>query len=89
MKTYLIILKLGLNDDSYINLIQYLKTATYWARPANNIWIIKSYNSAAQIRDGVMNKILSTDQVMVLELGKDWATYNFNKIITDWLKNNL
>ena len=90
MKTYLIIYQIGLPEVSYANLIAYLKTASQWARPYANTWIIKTTTDVATIRDGVRDRITKNDKVLVTEISsRNWGTFGVSKEVTDWMKNNL
>jgi len=91
MKTFLIIYQLSFSETSYINLINYLKTATYWARPTTSAWIIKTTTDAAKIRDGVKERLTLNDRVLVIELpaGSNWASSSIGKDVADWMKNNI
>ena len=90
MKTYLIICQLGFPEETYTNLVAYLKTSTYWARPVASAWLIKTTAEASKIRDGVKDRINAADKVLVISVpSKDWATYKVDKVVTDWMKNNL
>lgn len=90
MKSYLIIYKLALNEESYTNLIAYLKSADLWARPMANAWIIKTLKSSAEIRDGIISRINKGDQVLVIAVpNNDWATSAVPKAVTDWMKQGL
>lgn len=90
MKSYLIIYQISLPEASYTNLITYLKTASQWARPSANTWIIKTTSDVATIRDGVRDRIVKTDKVLVIDVsGANWGTFNVTKEVTDWMKNNL
>ncbi len=90
MKSYLVLLKLNADESSYHELISYLKTASSWARPSNNAWLIKTDSSSVQIRDGLSNLIGVYDKVIVISIsGNDWATLRADEAIVNWLKNNL
>ncbi|MEK7636972.1 MAG: hypothetical protein AAB402_01090 [Patescibacteria group bacterium] len=90
MKSFLISYQLSYTENSYPNLIAYLKTASQWARPCANTWIIKTPIDIAQIRDGIRDRIKSVDKVMVIEVpNSNWATFNISKDVTDWMRRNL
>jgi len=90
MNTYLIIFRLSANEDLYTNMIAYLKTSIYWARPMSGVWLIKTSNTVAGIRDGVKSRVNSSDIVFVVDVTKkDWATSNIEKIVSDWMKENV
>lgn len=90
MKLYLITYKLTLPESSYANLITYLKTAPYWARPMESTWIIKTEIEAVAIRDAIKERVHLNDKVLVIEFSCfHWATFNVSKEVTDWFKSNL
>lgn len=90
MNTYIIILKLTSREELYTNLLAYLKTATQWARPMAGVWIIRTSNTVAGIRDGVRSRIGSQDGVLVMDVSKKgWGTSNITKVVTDWMKKNI
>lgn len=90
MKTYFVIYKLASEETNYPNLLTYLKSATYWARPMENAWIIKTTTNAAGIRDGAKTKMLAADKILVISLpNNDWATFNISSVVTSWMKKNL
>lgn len=92
MNPFLINLQLSQPEDSYPNLMAYLKSANKWARPVTNAWIIRTPKTAAEIRDGITERINIKlgDKVIVMRLPDnfhtDWATNNISKAVTDWLK---
>ncbi len=92
MKSYIITLQLGYPENTYTNLASYLQSSSFWARPMQNIWIIKTSRSSAEIRNGINTRININlgDKVLVAKIENiDWATNNIDKIVTDWMKNNL
>lgn len=90
MKTYLIFLKLNLNEELYANLIAYLKTATYWARPSPGIWLIKVSNTSSKLRDDIRARVNRGDKVLVIEItNQNWATLSIDTKVTDWMKKNI
>jgi hypothetical protein len=36
-----------------------------------------------------MSKLDSNDKLIIIEVSKDWATYNISSEVTEWMKNNL
>lgn len=92
MKSYIIILQLGYPETSYTALINYIKSASLWAHPMNNVWIIKTPKTSAEIRDGVALNInigLGDKVAVIAVQSADWATNNVDKAVTDWMKNNM
>lgn len=92
MKTFLISYDLGVPEthSDYITLANYLKSRyASWARPVKSVWLIKSYDNAAQIRDAIKTVLDAKDKLIIAELSGNWGTYNVSKEVTDWMKNNL
>lgn len=89
MNTYIVILKLASNEDLYLNLVAFLKSRVSWARPTPGTWIIKTANSAGEIRDAIKSRIGSQDSVLVVKAGGTWATSSISKAVTDWMKEHL
>jgi len=92
MKTFLISYDLGVPEthSDYTILANHIKSLyAFWARPVKSVWIIKSDNNAAQIRDSIKLGLDSNDKLIVVELSGDWGTYNITKEVTDWMKTNL
>ncbi len=92
MKTFFVSYDLGVPESysDYIKLSDYLKSIFgTWARPVKSDWIVKSDLNAANIRDLIMSRLDSNDKLIVIEISKDWATYNISSEVTEWMKNNL
>jgi len=90
MKSYLIIFQLAFPEINYPNMINYLKTAQKWARPAPGVWIIKTTANSNTIRNSLQAKVNPTDKIFITSIpNDDWATRNIDKRVTDWMKNNL
>ncbi len=90
MKTYLIIYQLSVAESAYANLIAYIKTATYWAKPFNSAWLIKTDVDVAKIRDGLRERIGPNDKIIVIEVpNKNWGSYNISAEVTKWMHNNI
>lgn len=61
-----------------------------WARLSDNVWIIKTYSSAVDIRDQIRRIVPAETHVFVLDVNKSmWATSNFDSEIVSWIKSNL
>lgn len=92
MKTFFISYDLGVPESysDYVKLSDYLKSIFgAWARPVKSDWMVKSDLTAANIRDLIMSKLDSNDKLIIIEVSKDWATYNISSEVTEWMKNNL
>lgn len=90
MNTILILYHIALPESSHQGLVEYLKTAPQWARPATNTWIIKTITPVNNIRDGVKERIGANDKALVIDItGKNWGTFNVSKEVTEWMKQNV
>lgn len=54
-------------------------------RLTESCWLIRSNNTADAVRDYLKNFIDSDDKLAVITLGADWASYNIEKVATNWL----
>lgn len=91
MKTYLISydLKAPRNLNDYTRLINTIKTANYWAKPLESVWLIKSWLLSAQIRDELIKVINKDDKLLVIEITDNWAAYGLSKDVVVWLQGGI
>lgn len=96
MRTLLVILNLGPLASILLNqqIIPYIKETGSWAKLMDNIWLIKTENTPAQVRDDIRGRLgnLGTilDKVMVFDVSKsEWASYNFSAEISNWIRGNI
>ena len=92
MKTYLISYDLGLPEtyNDYKVLIDYIKTYSFWAKPLQSVWFIKTDKTVSQVRDELKLRVDSSDKILVMDItDSNWGTYNVSKNVTEWMKNNL
>lgn len=91
MKTYLISYDL-INPETlpeYIRLFNTIKSATFWAKPLESVWLVKTTLSSVQIRDELVKVIDANDKIMIIEVTNNWATFNLPKEVTDWMQQRL
>jgi hypothetical protein len=89
MNTYLISYDLIRGRD-YERLIQAIKDYPNWAKPLESLWLIKTSETVAQVRDRLINHVDADDKIFVIDVtGRAWGTYNVNNEVIDWIKNNL
>lgn len=91
MKTYLISYDLIKPESlpEYIRLFNTIKTAAFWAKPLQSVWLVKTTLSSAQIRDELRKVIDANDKLLVIEVTNNWAAYNLPKEVTDWMQQGL
>jgi len=92
MNTILISYDLGVPETyiDYINLANHIKSLySFWARPVKSVWIIKTFDTAEQVRDKLMSILDQNDKLIVVGVTGNWGTYNVSKEVTEWMKTNL
>lgn len=91
MKNYLISYDLGGNKSiyTYQNLHKAIKSATYWAKPLESVFFIKSNLSAIEIAKRLKSHIQKDDKLLVIEIGKDWGAINLPADVVNWLNRTL
>ena len=88
MKTYLITYELKTNRYNYQNLFDAIRSYTAWGRINESTWIIKTSQSALEIRNFLNNYLDYNDSIFVIITNKE-AAWNNVMASNDWLKNNL
>jgi hypothetical protein len=92
MKTYLISYDLGVPETSadYQKVINRIKNYSSWATPLKSQWLVNSTKTAKQVRDDITPLVDSNDEILVIDVtGADWASWNIDKEVTDWMQNNM
>lgn len=86
MKTYLVSYDL-INKKKYAQLADTLKTYSAWAKPLESVWLIRSNESASDIRHDLKMELDNDDKLIVIEVtNMFWATYNISAKVTEWMK---
>lgn len=74
----------------YTKITTYIKKATYWAKPLESVWFLKTNKSASDVRDDLKQITDSNDEILVLNVtGDAWATAHISSTVTEWMKNHL
>lgn len=91
MKTYLISYDLIKPESfpEYIRLFNTIKTAKFWAKPLQSVWLVKTTLSSAQIRDVLIKVIDVNDKIMVIEVTNNWAAFGLPKEVIDWMQQGF
>lgn len=76
-------------DKDYQKIIDEIKSFSSWAKPLESFWLIKTSETAENVRDRLKKVMDSNDKLMVVEVSKWWATYNISSKVTDWMKENI
>lgn len=85
MKAYLIIFE----GQDYIEIIKRIKNTGYWAKIADNSFIVLSDSSSSDIRTNLYQNIRVNKIYVVNITNCGWSSYGLSKEVTDWLKSNL
>ena len=88
MKTYLIGYDLKTGQD-YENLITAIKKYGTWWHCLDSTWLIKTDDTAVEVRDNLKKHIYSNDKLLVAKLSGEAAWFGFSEECSSWLKDNL
>ncbi len=79
------------NQEQYNQISERLRNYPKWARVMNNVWIVRSKDDIPTIRGNISSVIGEGDgSVLVMKVSCDaWGTYNVEKNITDWMRENV
>jgi hypothetical protein len=90
MKTYMIGYDLNKTGQDYASLIQEIKEIAngYWHH-LDSTWLVNSNLGASNIIDRLVPHVDANDEILVIAVADDWASYGIRKSGTDWLKESL
>ena len=72
----------------YDDIAELIKTASGgWAHPQGSVWFVDSLKSPAWWRDQLKQAGDSNDEFFVARWGGNWASYNQDPEINDWLND--
>lgn len=89
MKSYLISYDLNKPGQNYNDLYEAIKKIGTWWHHLDSTWIIRSSQSAEEIRDQLKANIDSNDKLIVIILTGEAAWCGFSTSGSKWLKDNL
>lgn len=90
MKTYMIGYDLNKSGQDYSSLIEAIKKiANGWWHHLDSTWLINTNLNASEIIDRLSKKIDQNDEILVIAVADDWATYGISKSGNEWLHNTL
>ena len=89
MDSHLITYDLNKQGQDYKTLHEKIKSIGTWWHCLESVWIVKSNNSASEIRDFLKTYIDSNDELLVIRVTKGWATQGLSDKCNKWLKDNL
>lgn len=73
----------------YSALYEAIKALGTWWHCLESIWIVRTNLDTAQVRDALTPHIDANDDLIVLTLQGNWASYRLSQECNDWLRNNL
>lgn len=90
MKTYMIGYDLNKSGKNYEGLIAQIKSIAngYWHH-LDSTWLINSNLSASEITSSLINSVGSDDEILVIAVADDWATYGISDRGNEWLQQSL
>lgn len=89
LNTYLITYDLHTPGQKYDCIKNKIENNYGWWKCLNNIYIIKTNQTAVQIRDFLKNCIDNNDTILVTRLNGEAAWQGFDTQCSNWLKVNL
>lgn len=89
MKTYIIGYDLNRPGQNYAELFKAIKTYPNWWHYLDSTWIIKTVDSAKEIRDNLRLHIDEGDELLVIRYQGDAAWAGFDEKASKWLRDNL
>lgn len=90
MDSYLISFRL--NRQEYYNQVSMrIRSYPKWARVMDNVWFVQSDTKLEDVRESISSIISeSGGSVLVVKVNNDaWGTYDVDKDVTDWMKENI
>lgn len=90
MNTLMVSYDLHKPVKDYPRLLEKLRSyGTFWHH-LDSLWIVKSGDSATQMRDALKAYVDSDDELLVVNISNDaWASLGFTDKATTWLREHL
>lgn len=89
MNSFLVVFTLN-DDNDYEIAADFLRSHRMWARVLRNAWIVKSVDSASDIRSELSNRINGAGQIAVFKItDAAWASYDITPEVSDWMQRNV
>ena len=87
MSSFIVSYDLIANKD-YTELYEAIRNYGSFAHILESVWIIKSTDSAVNIRDNLRTYIDSDDKLFVAKLNGESAWINLSTEVSNWIKEN-
>lgn len=86
MKTYLITYESTYQPTMLINKI---KQFQYWARPTNQVWLVKSTSDRNSIYNYLLTGTFYYGKLLIIEVTNDWIAKNLSNEVVQWMQGGL
>lgn len=74
---------------NYDALFERIKAYGNWCHALESCWVISTNQSAAQVRDNLLQAIDGDDGLLVARLSGEAAWYGLEPVVSNWLKTQL
>ncbi len=88
MKIYLISYSLFFGTPEF-KIIEAIKRYSYWARPLETVWLIKTFSLKQDIINSLRSCVGPLDKILVIEITKDWISLNLSNEVVNWMKTEI
>lgn len=89
MAIFIVTYDLHQHGQNYECLTKKLKAYGTYCHLQRSVWLIRSDQSAVQIRDNLKSCLDSNDDLFVAKLAGEAAWHGFSQSTSGWLKQNL
>jgi len=74
----------------YEALRSFLESHSYWAKPVESLYLVKTNKSAEVFRNDLLNYLDTNDKVIVIDVtGRASAWKGLPDKVSNWIKSNL
>lgn len=87
MGVFLITYDLSSDEKEYVKLFDLIKEYGTWWHHLESVWIVRTEETAGDIRDNLKSVLNDGDKLLVASLKGSWATRFVDKKGTGWLGN--
>ena len=89
MATFLVFIRPRENFD-FNRFSTHMRTYPDWAQLNARLWMVTFNGNAAQIRDTISHATERTCEIKAIKISGDgWATLNIDRVLTDWMTENV
>jgi hypothetical protein len=89
MRSYLISYDLKQPVRDYPRISKAIMAYGYYCKVLESTWIIRTQQTAAQVRDNLQRHVDANDRIAVVGLTGEWASYNLPADAASWLSQQL